>query len=190
MKTAVFPAPARPTLDRILDTELLVYSTAGEPATLAGIIADESAGGAPVVVLWMRHCVCPLCTKHVKAMLKLQLEVDFKLVVVGGGTVQQAAEFANEVGLNKRDMWTDPLRKTFAAVGFAKNLAAPAKLFPLKNVLEKFVQVNAQEAGDPWEVFQLGGAAVVLEGNRIAYLHKDDYAGDFAKENEISKLCA
>eukprot|EP00187_Rhodella_violacea_P014792 CAMPEP_0184716622 /NCGR_PEP_ID=MMETSP0314-20130426/6321_1 /TAXON_ID=38298 /ORGANISM="Rhodella maculata, Strain CCMP 736" /LENGTH=243 /DNA_ID=CAMNT_0027180061 /DNA_START=39 /DNA_END=770 /DNA_ORIENTATION=+ len=201
MKTTIFSSPARPTVPSILDPSLLIYSTTGVPAALKEVITAANEGGKPVVVMWMRHYDCPLCMKQARALLKVQMDADFKLLVIGPGTGKQATEFAKEIGLDEKDMLSDPLRKTFAAVGFVKRLAPLSNCSALTKLARKSTEemksmpwdnVDSSVEGNnlsEWEMLQLGGTAVVLRGGRVALLHKDDFAGDHVKSKDVFDLC-
>jgi hypothetical protein len=106
-----------------------------------------------------------------------------QLVFIGNGSPAQARDFraAHASGC---DVYTDPSRATYSALGAQRGVAATvgpsaARAF-LRTLRGGFRQSTVQ--GDAW---QLGGMLVVLPGDRVTYSHLSRHAGDHPPNEEV-----
>lgn len=126
-----------------------------------------------------------LCAKQAKEWLQLQAPA---IILVGNGTAEQAADFAQQVAWPRDALFSDPAREVYNAMQFAKGMRSTFNLDALK------VTVDSIRAGyptvlsrTPTDPFQQGGAMVVDDALMVRYLHRDKFAGDHASIPDLQQ---
>lgn len=107
-----------------------------------------------------------------------------RLVFVGNGDRRFAKGFREAFGISS-DIYTDPRRAAYAALGFRRGgVATTLRFAVVKNSFRAlkagFRQVRVE--GDAW---QLGGVVVVDAEGRIRYRYASAVAGDHPPLSEI-----
>ena len=106
-----------------------------------------------------------------------------QLVVVGNGSVAQAASFAKERELDF-SLLTDPGRRSYKAAGLMRNIVSTFNPFFLKAAGRAMKNGHRQGTvqGDPW---QQGGAFVFAPGNEVLFAQISKAAGDHAEPSDL-----
>ena len=155
-----------------------VFSTppSSSETDLANVIS--SLNDTPVLVGWLRHYGCTLCKKQATEWLTISHP---NKLLIGNGTPEQAADFADEIQWPANRLYSDPARLTYAALQFAKG---PSSLFTRDSLMRTIASFRAghkQSWGRmPTDAFQQGGAIVVNTDGLVTFVHRDAYAGDHA----------
>ena len=133
----------------------------------------------PVVLLFVRHFGCIFCKEQLGEAERHRDELEAlgaELVVVGNGSVEQAAEFVTEVGTGARVL-TDPNRESYCAVDMKRTMRSSMNLKTIAHGVRAcrsgFRQTKV--AGDP---FQQGGIVVMSPGDHERYRYVSEEAGD------------
>ncbi|MFO0694760.1 MAG: AhpC/TSA family protein [Polyangiales bacterium] len=143
----------------------------------------DAWGGRTVVHVFVRQFGCLFCHEMVASLIELAPRVVARkghVVVVGSGSVEQAARFATAKGLPREgvSLFTDPGRESFERAGLARTWTGT---FLEKDARRAFVRAREEGfkiTGVAGDVPQLGGAMVVKPPARLAYLHRSRFAGD------------
>lgn len=106
-----------------------------------------------------------------------------ELVVVGSGTVEQAAWFAEDLHLTT-PVYTNPSRELFRALASRRSLWRVLHPGTLLAALRAWRGGFRQESvqGDPLE---LGGVFVVGRGGEFRFAHRSRWAGDHPKATTV-----
>lgn len=143
----------------------------------------DAWGGKTVVHVFVRQFGCLFCHEMVASLIDLAPRVVARgshVVVVGSGSVEQAARFAAAKGLPREgvSLYTDPSRESFDRAGLARSWTGT---FLEKDARRAYVRAREEGfriTGVAGDVPQLGGAMVVKPPARLAYLHRSRFAGD------------
>lgn len=126
------------------------------------------------------------CREQVAQLRDVVSEIRAKgaeLVVVGSGTAQQAADFAEERGLDF-PLLTDPGRRAYDAAGLKRSFKGAMSLKALSSAKramgDGFRQGSVQ--GDPW---QLGGAFVIAAGGELLFRYVSSHSGDHPDPRDL-----
>jgi len=98
-----------------------------------------------------------------------------EIAVVGNGSAEQAAGLVRELGLDF-PLFTDPERRTFAALGARRSLGGVLNLGTLKSAVRAWSAGHRQH-GVQGDAMQLGGTVVIHPGGRVAHVHRSEHAG-------------
>lgn len=148
-----------------------------------------------VLIGWLRHYGCTLCKKQAadwKALAPRLTDCgSVALVLVGNGTPDHAKDFIEEMGWES-DMFTDPRRTTYAALGMRKGLAVTFTAPALAKVIKSLREGNSQTFSRlPSDAFQQGGAVLVDRDGNVSFFHADAFAGDHIDVDVLyEKVCA
>ncbi len=106
-----------------------------------------------------------------------------ELVVVGNGSVAQAAQFHKEMKLHFR-LLTDPGLKSYEAAGFRRGVSTTLSVQVLTKGIQAFREGFRQTStqGDP---FQQGGAFVVASGGELKYQFVSQKAGEHPEPSQL-----
>lgn len=106
-----------------------------------------------------------------------------RLRIVGNGSVEFARSFAVEHQLEE-DVFTDPERSVYSALGMARNLGATFSLGTLTGGVRAFRRGYRQKQvqGDPW---QQGGVVIVSQEDELLFEHINQHAGDHPRISDI-----
>lgn len=106
-----------------------------------------------------------------------------RLVVIGNGSVQQAAAFAKEAKISF-PLYTDPRRTTYTALGLHRSIGSVLSFGLLGRAAKALAGGHHQSMvrGDAW---QQGGAFVIAPGRGILYAQRSQSPGDHADPNEL-----
>lgn len=139
--------------------------------------------GQPTVVAFVRQFGCLFCHELVSALAGAAPEIvqkNARLVIVGNGSVEQAARFFAEKGLPVAGVVvsTDPSRESYRAAELERGVG---KTFFNEGSRRAYVRARKEGfaiTGVFGDTFQLGGVLVVRPGTRLAYRHVSKFAGD------------
>lgn len=139
--------------------------------------------GQPTVVAFVRQFGCLFCHQLVSALAVAAphiVERNARLVIVGNGTVEQAARFFAEKGLPVAGVvvTTDPSRESYRAAELERGVG---KTFFNEGSRRAYVRARKEGfaiTGVFGDTFQLGGVLVVRPGSRLVYRHVSKFAGD------------
>lgn len=168
------------------DTVLNLSKT---PVSLVSYVNEKSSQNKAVLLGWLRHYGCTLCKKQTadwaKLAPRLQQCGDVTLALIGNGSVDQAKDFVNEMGW-KGDIFTDPSRRTYAALQFAAGVGVTFNLQALGKTIKSVWEGNSQTLSRiPTDAFQQGGAILVDPKGMITLFHRDAFAGDHVDIDEL-----
>ena len=106
-----------------------------------------------------------------------------ELVVVGNGSVEQAATFARERELDF-PLLTDPGRRAHKTAGLLRNIVSTFNPFFVKAAGRAMMAGHRQGRvqGDPW---QQGGAFVFAPGDEVLFAQVSKAAGDHADPADL-----
>lgn len=126
------------------------------------------------------------CREHVAQLRDHVEEIRSKgaeLVVVGNGSAEQAARFAEERKLDF-PLLTDPGRRVYKAAGLRRGLGATFNPSALKSAARAMGAGHRQGTvqGDAW---QQGGAFVIAPGGEILFAHRDRSGGDHPDPRDL-----
>ena len=130
---------------------LTLLTTTGEQVPLSALWAD-----GPVVTFFVRHFGCVFCREQVAEVRAARADFEragARVVVVGQGSVEDAAAFAREFG-DGLEVLTDPTRETYCALGMRRGWRTAATLGTVKRAaqaLAKGFRQAARVQGDPFQ---------------------------------------
>jgi hypothetical protein len=106
-----------------------------------------------------------------------------ELAFIGNGTAVMAADFRERDGVTA-DLYTDPRRLTYAALGAKRGMST------LLDPRAALAGARSLSSGNPQtatagDALQQGGELVILPGGKIAFLHLAGYAGDHATVDAV-----
>lgn len=138
---------------------------------------------APVVTGFLRHYGCLFCHQMVADVVKTVPEIiarGARVVLIGNGTVEQAAYFFGQKKLPMEHCYvvTDPERETYQAAQFQRGYV---RTFFDKRGRSAYKQARAEGhriGGLFGDLTQLGGVLVTRPPARFVALHRSEFAGD------------
>ena len=183
--------------DATLD-DFLVYDIQKRPHRLTDVVEhfDESeADVQATLVLWPRHFGCAMCRKATKELVQqydtIRNQKKWRVIIVGCGTPEQAADFARDPSLgpvpSSIRVYTDPKRHTYLALQFKRGLASTFNLPGLKKIIEAF----GSGAGQRWDMippdaFQQGGCVLVDRSTgRVRLMKRSEHSGDPVQPEQL-----
>ena len=142
--------------------------------------------GQPTVVAFVRQFGCLFCHELVHSLADSAERIVGKggrLVIVGNGSVEQAAAFFAKKGLPLAGVVvaTDPSRESYRAAELERSVV---KTVFNEGTRKAYVRARREgfaitgAFGSLGDTFQLGGILVVLPGSHLAYRHASKFAGD------------
>lgn len=172
-----------------------VLNLSKEPISLVSYVNEQTSQNKAVLLGWLRHYGCPLCKKQTADWAKLapRLEQcgDVTITLIGNGPVDHAKDFIDEMGW-KGDLFTDPSRRTYAALQFAAGLGVTFNLQAFGKTVKSVREGNSLTLSRiPTDAFQQGGAILVDPKGMVTLFHRDAFAGDHVDTDVLYEIaCA
>ncbi|KAK4536271.1 hypothetical protein CDCA_CDCA08G2296 [Cyanidium caldarium] len=183
--------------DATLD-DFLVYDTQKRAHRLTDVVEhfdDSEADVQATLLLWPRHFGCAMCRKATKELVQqydtIRNQKKWRVIIVGCGTPEQAADFARDPSLgpvpSSIRVYTDPKRHTYLALQFKRGLASTFNLPGLKKIIEAF----ASGVGQRWDMippdaFQQGGCVLVDRSTgRVRLMKRSKHSGDPVQPEQL-----
>jgi len=154
---------------------LTLLTTAGTPVALSALWAD-----GPVVTFFVRHFGCVFCREQVAEVRAVRADFEragARIVVVGQGSVEDAAAFAREFG-DGLEVLTDPTRETYCALGMKRGWRTAATFGTVKRAAQALAKGYRQAARVQGDPFQQGGVVVFERGGRERWRFVSSEAGE------------
>jgi len=107
------------------------------------------------------------------------------LAFVGNGNVMMANDFVEKFGI-KAPLYTDPGRKSYAALGMKRKFGLMKSLGRGARASKKGFR-QGKTAGDVW---QQGGVVLFAKGGEVLWSHIDDGAGHASDIEEFKAAVA
>jgi len=153
----------------------------------------ELWSGQPAVIAFVRQFGCLFCHELVHSLAASAEKIASKrarLVIVGNGSVEQAAKFFLKKGLPVAGVVvaTDPTRESYRAAELERGVA---KTFFHEGARQAYVRARREgfaitgAFGSLGDTFQLGGILVVSPGSRLVFRHASRFAGDNPSMDEV-----
>lgn len=182
-------------------------SSSAAAETAASDASQNDARTAPptraTLVLWPRHFGCALCRRNIADIAahheQFVAQRQWRVVVIGNGTPEQAADFARDASLRippAMRVYTDPLRRTYLALNFRRGVFSMLHGRALLHVLRAFASGTRQRWDlVPTDAFQQGGCALIGHGDdggggggELLMLQRSEYAGDTMSADDLLRL--
>lgn len=137
----------------------------------------------PAALGFVRHFGCIFCHEQVSELVRALPEIEragARVAVIGNGNPIHALGFASRTGMDAKNVFTDPGRLAYRALGMRHGVGGLGGLrSTMASGLRAWRSGYRQESlqGDPW---QQGGTVVVSRDGTIAYRYLSRAAGDYA----------
>lgn len=103
--------------------------------------------------------------------------------MIGNGSAYFAKVFAEDLGIDF-PIYTDPDRRTYAALGLRREVSALFSLDILRNSRRAY-EKGFRQTATQGDALQLGGVVVVLPDGRVPYVYRSKVAGDHPEPARI-----
>jgi hypothetical protein len=138
---------------------------------------------APVVTGFLRHYGCLFCHQMVEEVVKAVPDIVAKgarVVLIGNGTVEQAAYFFGQKNLptDHCHVVTDPERETYKAAELQRGYVRTFFDGRGRSAYKRARAEGHQIGGLFGDLIQLGGVLVTRPPARFVFLHRSEFAGD------------
>ena len=155
-----------------------VYDSQGNLIRLGELWAKR-----PALLTWVRHFGCIFCSEQVAQMQRLAAQVraaGAHCVIIGNGSVEQAAEFEKE-SAGEIPVYTDPHLHTYRVVGAKRNLLRPQVIaYGLRAY-----RAGHRQRGVKGSPAQHGAVLLVLPDNTVPWQYISRAAGDHPSDANI-----
>ena len=146
-------------------------------------------GAEPTMTCFLRHFGCLFCHQMVHDAVEAVPEVirrGAQVVLVGNGSVEQAAHFFSGKGLpqNGCKVVTDPGRESYRTAGFGRGYGATFNR-KSKRAYGRARKQGHRIVGLFGDLTQLGGVLVTAPPLRLLYLHRSEFAGDHPEMTQV-----
>lgn len=166
-----------------------VLTEDGKEVSLLRFVEEQNANGNAVLFGWLRHYGCTLCIKQASNwrdwLPDLNSSGRLTVALVGNGPVSQVLGFKDEVNWPAY-LFTDPERRSYAALSFRNDLPALLNRTALFKVIRSFFEGHKQTLSRlPTDPLQQGGVVLVDHTGRVSFLHSDEFAGDHVDKDTL-----
>ncbi|MCO5549109.1 hypothetical protein L7F22_002575 [Adiantum nelumboides] len=177
-------------------SSVTILSTDGSPVQFQQLW-DQKNGMA--VVAFLRHFGCPMCWEFAASLRDVKPKLDaagVKLVAIGVGTPDKARILAEKLPFPKENLYADPERKAYDALGLYYGLGrtffnpASAKVLSRLDTIRKSLKGYTPDAtpDDRSSVLQQA-SLLIFKGTQMLYFRKDEGTGDHASLEDIQNVC-
>jgi peroxiredoxin len=156
-------------------TALTLLDTAGRTVALESLWRER-----PAMLVFVRHFGCLFCREQVaevRSHAAAFVAAGVDVVVVGNGSVAEAAAFATEHAGSLRVL-TDPTREAYCAFGMQRGWRTAANVGTVSRAVRALAKGYRQAARPQGDPFQQGGVLIFEAGGRERWRFISKEAGE------------